>query len=765
MEEILEENLTTDEGMDIGRYARVLLRRWWIIILITAGVFTPWYLHLKSKPPVYQAEAWISFERVNAAQNPNLIQSRIQRLKSRSFAEEVTAELGLTMRLSQTKDQPVLMREAVFQKFNTNQNPVTGYYMLNFYPNGECSFYHGSTRLDSNSVSYFASNLIQHNGLFFTLNPEIAEQRQKVQFTIQDFRSTVSSLIAREDIRSNNAGDLMRITLKDKNPVLASQTVNMLAEIFIQKSLEMRRQSNRLISDYLESQLAVVQERLNQSDEEFKSFQNRHLTGLDNETERVVTRLNALDREINRLQVDRDELNILLKKLDLTSDEFDATTTQYYVYRQIARLEVFRNNAQMTIVRQEIQDKDQMKETFSHLPDRNRRIIELTESIQSLENKIYDLAQQKVVELDSLVADLDKERQRVQFTISQLPEERLKQIRNARERRTNEELYQMLLRRTREAQISESVVSENVSILDPALPPDSPISADIKKKAMLGLFFGLFLGVGAVLLIEELDRSIKTREDINRHLRLPMLGIIPKVKFDSYELQDSEKTKSVSSQIVTHDYSPTPVGEAYRALRTSLLFSKKIGPIRTMVIGSVSPNEGKSFTAANLAITMAQQKTRTLLVDADLRRGVLHNTFNVRKKPGLTNYLTGVVTLDSVLNETYIPNLNLITCGSLIPNPSELLGSFRMKRFIDGINQRFDFVIFDSPPLMAATDAVVLGTMVDGVAVLIRAGKTNRDTVKRKLELFQNVQARLLGVILNGAGIEIAHEGYSYYRY
>ncbi|MCJ7813193.1 CpsD/CapB family tyrosine-protein kinase [bacterium] len=144
---------------------------------------------------------------------------------------------------------------------------------------------------------------------------------------------------------------------------------------------------------------------------------------------------------------------------------------------------------------------------------------------------------------------------------------------------------------------------------------------------------------------------------------------------------------------------------------------------------------------------------------------MLHNSFNCPKKPGFTNYLTGVVSFDNVIHETYIPNLSLITCGSLIPNPSELLGSIRMKRFIEGITKRFEFVIFDTPPLMAATDAIILGTLVEGVAILIRAGKSNREDVKRKLELFENVQAKVLGVILNCAGVEIAHEGYSYYRY
>ena len=346
-----------------------------------------------------------------------------------------------------------------------------------------------------------------------------------------------------------------------------------------------------------------------------------------------------------------------------------------------------------------------------------------------------------------------------------LPDEELRLIQMSRQRRANEDIYTYLLRRFKEAELEEAVAPENVSILDPAYPPSGPINGGKQKRALMGILFGFCFGIGLALLWEVADKSIKTRNDVKRYLKLPILGIIPKVKFEDYELQDSEKAKSISSQIVTHDYSPTPVGEAYRALRTNILFSKSLGPIRSLIVGSVSPGEGKSFTAANLAITLAQQKSKTLIIDADLRRGVLHNSFNCPKKPGLTNYLTGVVPLESVLSETYIPNLSLITCGSLIPNPSELLGSNRMRRFVEGISKRFNFIIFDTPPLSAASDAVILGSFVDAVAILIKSGKTNREYVQNKLELFQNVQAKVIGVILNCAGVEVAHEGYSYYSY
>ncbi|GBD93616.1 tyrosine-protein kinase YwqD [bacterium BMS3Abin05] len=245
-----------------------------------------------------------------------------------------------------------------------------------------------------------------------------------------------------------------------------------------------------------------------------------------------------------------------------------------------------------------------------------------------------------------------------------------------------------------------------------------------------------------------------------------MIGTIPNVKFnEEHELNDADKIKKIDSQLVTYDYSPTPIGEAYRALRTKIMFSKSMGRIKTVVVTSFSPGDGKSFTCSNLAITLAQHKTNVLLVDADLRRGVLHNTFSVSKEPGVSNYLMGVVNFNEIVQETNVPNLYLASCGAMVPNPSELLGSMRLKRFIDEAKRRFDFIMFDTPPLNAATDSVVLGTQVDGLLIITRAEVTNRNVAKQKLDLFENVPVNIIGVVLNGAIQDMAHEGYSYYHY
>jgi len=766
MEEFFEEPQVEQSSVDIRRYIRALVKAWWFVGLVTIAVSVPWLIYVKKQPPLYEATALITFDNVKDI-SPTKIQNRILRLKSRSFAEEVTADLGLTLKMEKSDHLDPLKRHEVFSHFSTTRQPVPGDYKLIFYPSGYCSFYFNGVRLDSLHASAFIQDTVFYNGLRFSLKEDIVGRRSVIHFLINPFQSTVNNLRSKEKITNSRSGNLMKITLRDTNPVLVSQTVNRLANIFVEKSMAMNREESTLISSHLAKELKVAKAELNKSDYALKRFRMQHPISLTKQNENTVNTLNNLEVNIKRNNLAKRELEMLLRKLDPNVTDITTGVSARYVYRQIPQLQVFQDDPAMSMINDQLIDLGRARNNLikEGVPVQNPDVIEISERISNLENRIYDLAVKKIKELEQNNKDMEARIQSLKGFLESLPAEEIELIKLTRERNTNEELYNMVYKRYKEAQISAASISEQVSVLDPAVPPTTPITGSKKLKAIIGVLFGFFLGIGIVLTKEILDKSIKTPEDVKRYLNLPILGVIPTVKFKDFQLPDDEKAKSISSQIVTHDYSPTPVGEAYRSLRTSLLYSKKFGRIKTLVIGSAAPGEGKSFTAANLAITMAQQKSKTLLIDADLRRGVLHNTFDCAKKPGLTNYLTGIATLSNVMHDTYIPNLSLITCGTLIPNPSELLGSQQMKDFIEEVSKDFEFIIFDTPPLMAATDAVIIGTLVDGVAVLIRSGMTDRENIRRKLELFETVQTTIVGAILNCAGVDVAHEGYSYYRY
>jgi len=761
MNEFAEEYLNEGQSLNLGKYFRAIKQKWWLIIILTAVVAVPWSLYVKSQPPTYQAKSLIEFKNVREDIS---LQSRIIRLESRPVMEEVVAELGLTLELPD-KQGVHINRENVFHYFTTDKNVKSGRYFIKFYSNGYFSIYHATNRLDSLSESSLQDTL-SYNGMTFVLNPE-AKKMKEIDFSINYFDSTVNSLRSHLQFRPVGVGNMLVILLKGREPIIISRTVNMIADIFSEKSRRINKQQNDFVLSYLQQQSDMAQKKLSQYDYQLKNFRNKHPEGLNEETQEVLRELDQLETEIKNIELDIDMLQTFLNRLDPTHEDFDPSISAHNIYRQITNQRSLGDNTELGLIKRQLDELDEEKASLldSGRPRENPDVIELNNEISRLEGKVHIIAQKKIEELKDEIEEKKQERLELENKLEDIPDEQLKAIKLERERSASEDIYKMLLKRTREAQINQAVESESVVVLEPAVPPSRPRRQDSMKKLAMGLMLGLALGLGTVLITEELNRNIKTKEDVANYLKLDILGIIPQVKFDDKYLEDSEKAKSISSQIVTHDYSPTPVGEAYRSLRTNILFSRKYGFLKTLILASASPGEGKSFTATNLAIALAQQRSKTLLIDADLRRGVLHNIFKVPKKPGLTNYLTGVSSVKEVLNETYIPNLSLITCGSMIPNPSELLGSSKMKNFIQNLREHFDHIIFDTCPLNAATDAVVLGSFVEGVAVIVRANETNRDSVNNKISLFNKVHANVIGVILNCAGVELAHEGYSYYRY
>jgi len=429
-------------------------------------------------------------------------------------------------------------------------------------------------------------------------------------------------------------------------------------------------------------------------------------------------------------------------------------------------LKIFEDNVSASLLRtriaklEEDYDKKTVNTKFSE------KAIELAGKLRKEYADVRALAQKTIRENNVEIRKLRAKIRKIKSSLKQQPAVLAQLDELERKNETLQDLYQAALSDYENARLSTEGETQKITILDRALPPDLPVNSNKKTRAAIGVIAGFMLGIIITLGIEFLDKSLKTVEDVRRNLRINVLGTIPEIDFSEIgDVQDQEKAKIIDNQIVTHDYSPTPIGEAYRSLRTSIMFSKSVGRIQSLVITSMAPGDGKSFTAANLAITMAQQKSNTLLVDTDLRRGVLHNTFGVPKEPGFSTYLTSNLPVAEIINETHIPNLSVVSCGALIPNPSELLGSHQMKRFLDEVRRRFDLIIFDTPPLNAATDAVVVGTQVDATVIVVRAGKTHRDMARQKMELYQHVPAKVIGVILNGVSTDLAHEGYSYYQY
>lgn len=312
--------------------------------------------------------------------------------------------------------------------------------------------------------------------------------------------------------------------------------------------------------------------------------------------------------------------------------------------------------------------------------------------------------------------------------------------------------YSSLLRSYEEIRLAEARSVNNVVVSEPAEVPVFPVRPRTLMNTLLAAIVGGMLALGAVFLIEYMDDTIKTPDDVSAALQLPTLGAIARVR----GAEDDQV-------LITLTEPKSPVAEAYRTLRTNIQFSSVDRPIRTLLITSTGPGEGKSTTAANLAVVLAQTGQRVVLVDADLRRPRLHRMFGLPNAVGLTTtLLTGADPfLDGYLQAAPAENLWVLTSGPLPPNPSELLGSRRMESLVQRLLEEADIVIFDSPPCLAVTDAAVLARQLDGVLLVIDAGETHRPLARRAVEELSTVGGRTIGVVLNK--LSTGRSGYYYY--
>ncbi len=294
--------------------------------------------------------------------------------------------------------------------------------------------------------------------------------------------------------------------------------------------------------------------------------------------------------------------------------------------------------------------------------------------------------------------------------------------------------YKYLLSQLEAARITAATISPYVQIQEPAQGAGR-IGMGLRQKMMIGLIIGLFVAVLMAFFLEYLDQTIKTSADVERALEVPVLGLIPlePITINGAPAETGRRRKNLPLvSLLSPDH---PASEAYRTLRTNVTFvNAEQRELQSLVVTSPGPGEGKSTTAANLAITLAQQGSRTLLVDADLRRPLVHRAFNLVQEPGLTDVLVGTSGLREAIRPNVVPKLDILPAGSLPPNPSELLGSEAMSRLLEQLRGQYDTIVFDSPPTLAVTDATVLGAIADAVILVVRAGETDEVAAQRAVQ-------------------------------
>jgi succinoglycan biosynthesis transport protein ExoP len=342
-----------------------------------------------------------------------------------------------------------------------------------------------------------------------------------------------------------------------------------------------------------------------------------------------------------------------------------------------------------------------------------------------------------------------------------------------RSREQNERLYGLLIGRMKEADLARMMRANNLRVVETASSPGGPIYPKISVNIAFGLVAGFLFGLGLPLLREQLDSSVKTPADIEEKLGTTFLGLLPDLEHDGEKkASKSRRRKSRREsalavegppELVVHTRPTSGLSEAARSIRTNLMFMNPDRPFKTLLVSSAAPSEGKTTVACSIAIALAQGGQRVCIVDADLRRPRLHRIFDRAGDAGLTNALVGDATLAEVAKPTVVPNLWSIPAGPLPPNPADLLQSERFRKFVRELREQFDRVIIDSPPLVAVTDSAIISTVVDGTVFVVRAFQTGKHVSAQGLRALRDVEATLIGTVLNAVNLN-RHE-YNYYHY
>ncbi|MBK8130053.1 MAG: polysaccharide biosynthesis tyrosine autokinase [bacterium] len=604
------------------------------------------------------------------------------------------------------------------------------------------------------------------------------------------FDDRVGKLRESTTVENLKDSDVLKVAVRAPSAFEAAFLANAVAEEYYRYKLRSARGEISEIRQFLEQQLEVVRDQLSQSEELERAYkESRGVASLDDEARTMVEQSTELHALYNATESD---LNSELRRMDYLKRQLEDVRGS--LVEDVSNI----TSPIIEALQREIADKqtrlaslvsnpgpgtdatinaleNEIETIKGKLAEEVRKIASGSGSLEPLRTsqELFDNILKSEVEIKALTARAEALREaigNVDFDLDQLPEKTLVLARLTRDRKLNEELYLLLNEKYEEARISEAAKSAGVEIVDTAKPPEFPVKPRKKLNILFGMLFGLALGAGITLLIELLDDTLKTPEELER-MALTVLGTIPIVNIEDIRRRMKRQGKELTAQdearieskMITRFSPKSPISEAYRSLRTNIQFSDIDNPKRVILMTSSATKEGKSTTCVNLAITFAQMGSRVLLVDSDLRRPNLHNFFNADKMYGLSNVLIGSLAFNDVIKRTEVENLDLITAGDIPPNPAEMVASERMRAFLDEARARYDVVLLDSPPVVAVTDAAILTTRADATIVVVSSGMTGRSELKRAMGLIQSVGSHVLGVVLNGLDIKKMYGSYYYY--
>jgi tyrosine-protein kinase Etk/Wzc len=572
--------------------------------------------------------------------------------------------------------------------------------------------------------------------------------------------------------------DIIQISVESPSAYEAALIANSYSNEYQILNLEVNRNQLTIVKNFLLEQKKEKQDQLNDAEETLRKFQEKGgVIALDEQANNLISQLSNFEAQKNAAQI---ELMASNKILNQYKRELEEQNPRLADYLRSLSSEAYFKSLQEQLVKLEV-NRDLALSNKRFAENNSEMVSNYDQKIRDLKNKLNSKVEEiksgifasspaEVKELSQKMIEEEVHNQALNISVSELevivkgyegkfnklPKTAIELARYQRGRESLEKLYTLVEEKYQEALINEQSQPGNVLIIDNARRPSEPSKPNRFLIIIVGLILGAGLAFGYVLIRNYFDNTIKTPEDLQNR-NIPVLGWVP-------QFEAAGKNGSTGYEFVVAQKPDSMAGEAFRTIRTRVQLTRlDKDALKTILVTSSAPQEGKTIVGINLAGSFAQANRKTLVIDCDLRKPRVHEIFRNKRIPGLIDYLFGQVPLNEIIHKAEVDNLYFVTCGTIPPNPAEMLESEKMRQFLSEMRKIYDIVILDSPPIIAVTDAEILSTMVDGTILIVSADTTESELMERSVELIRKDKSSFIGTILNNFSYK---SGYgSYYKY
>jgi capsular exopolysaccharide synthesis family protein len=593
-------------------------------------------------------------------------------------------------------------------------------------------------------------------------------KRNHATFQPVDINAAADALIGRISLEPVKDSSLVSLRYEDTDPKRCERVLNALVRVYLAQNLDATTSMSTNAVEWLNSQLETLRGGLEKSEVALNDYRQKNNVlsiSLEDRHNLIASELEFVAKEITTLEIKRIEIgarNIELRavKVDDPMVVGASELLQGPVLSALRTSYAEERRAVDELVPMYDVGHPKLASAQAKLDSTKKLIATEVNNIQTASDRDLRAVSRQIADLKVKDADIQKQAHELQsFEI------RYNQLQ--RDKQNNEKIYGIVLERTRETELTRMMNFNNIQVVDEAIQPKVPIRPNVPASVAFGAVVGILLGMAAGAARELADSSLKTPADVENILGLPCLGLLPEMAASKGRSRSRRAGKgqpySPDRDLLVAAHPDGGVAEATRAVRTNLMFISPDRPYRNVLVTSAVPEEGKTTVACSLAIVLAQGGHRVLLVDTDLRRPRLHRTFRVANDVGVTLAIAGQLPLDDCIRATEIPNLFVLTSGPIPPNPAELLQSERFAALTRTLADKFDRVVYDSPPILPVTDAAIISRLVDGVVAVVRGFKTQKSAARQAMRQILDVNGHIAGVVLNA--IDLTRHDYREYHY